>query len=268
MELEVNRVEKSLSFRSLYQLGEEDSVFGRRVKSAILIVEEALEMFAFDEFSMSFNGGKDCTVLLHLFYCVVRKFIKEGKLRLNTPRSSPLPAGEMAVVDPMPVKIHAVYIKSDNAFKEVNEFVEECVKRYNLDMVHIHGTVHDGLITLKKEHPEIKAVSVGTRHTDPFCADLKPFHKTDPSWPEFMRVHPILDWSYGDVWRYLRDLEIPYCSLYDEGYTSLGDVHNSLPNPSLRVTEEDRKMGFKGEYKQAYHLVDESKEREGRIKKK
>ena len=40
---------------------------------------------------------------------------------------------------------------------------------------------------------------------------------TDESWPQVMRISPILDWSYQEVWTFLRDLSVPYCKLYDEG---------------------------------------------------
>jgi phosphoadenosine phosphosulfate reductase len=30
-------------------------------------------------------------------------------------------------------------------------------------------------------------------------------------------VNPIIDWSDDDVWAYIHDRELPYCSLYDEG---------------------------------------------------
>ena len=48
---------------------------------------------------------------------------------------------------------------------------------------------------------------------------LSSFTMTDADWPQFMRVNPILDWSYINVWSCIRSLCVPYCSLYDNGYT-------------------------------------------------
>lgn len=37
-------------------------------------------------------------------------------------------------------------------------------------------------------------------------------------------VNPILYWSDQDVWRYIRENKLPYCCLYDEGFSRLGCV--------------------------------------------
>ncbi len=37
-------------------------------------------------------------------------------------------------------------------------------------------------------------------------------------------VNPILDWTEGQVWDYIRERRFPYCKLYDEGWSRLGCV--------------------------------------------
>jgi len=39
---------------------------------------------------------------------------------------------------------------------------------------------------------------------------------------QFLNI--IIDWTTTDVWEYIRSREIPYCSLYDEGFKRLGCV--------------------------------------------
>ena len=37
-------------------------------------------------------------------------------------------------------------------------------------------------------------------------------------------VNPIIDWSNGDVWDYIKSNGLPYCCLYDEGFDRLGCI--------------------------------------------
>lgn len=59
--------------------------------------------------------------------------------------------------------------------------------------------------------------------------------------------------------QFLRALEIPYCSLYDKGYTSLGGTTDTHPNPALAEGADG-----KTHFRPAYELVEDEQERLGR----
>ena len=65
------------------------------------------------------------------------------------------------------------------------------------------------------------------------------------------------------MWEYLRLLDVPYCALYDQGYTSLGSTTDTVPNPLLK-NEDHTSNGIKGFYHPAYTLTDDTMERAGR----
>ncbi|KAL5006659.1 hypothetical protein ScPMuIL_015465 [Solemya velum] len=218
-------------------LEKEDSPFVSSVAKAIEVIEESLNRYSLDEICVGFNGGKDCTAILHLYYAIAKKKYSN----LNT-------------------KLKALYITSKSPFPEVEQFIQSSRDRYQLEMLHFDGRIQDSLSQMKKQYPEIKAVVMGTRKTDPWSAHLESFSMTDPDWPQYMRINPILDWSFRDVWEFLRSLCLPYCSLYDRGFTSLGSMNNTHPNPQLRYIDNRGIM----RYKAAFLLADESEERNGR----
>ena len=37
-------------------------------------------------------------------------------------------------------------------------------------------------------------------------------------------LHPIIDWARTDIWHYIRQNRLPYCSLYDEGFSRIGCI--------------------------------------------
>ncbi len=135
--------------------------------------------------------------------------------------------------------------------------------RYNLKISRYNQSIKTALGCFLDENKSIRAVFVGIRRSDPYCADLDYFSPTDKDWPATVRIHPIVDWTYDDVWTYLRGepSPIPYCPLYDHGYTSLGDASRTTPNPHLA-----RLIDSGTAYLPAHMLADGIKyERAGRL---
>jgi 3'-phosphoadenosine 5'-phosphosulfate sulfotransferase (PAPS reductase)/FAD synthetase len=73
-----------------------------------------------------------------------------------------------------------------------------------------------GIDALHKKKP-IRAIFLGTRIGDPNMVGVGEFSPSTFGWPPFMRVNPILDWTYRDVWAFILACKVPYCRLYDQG---------------------------------------------------
>ncbi|MBL4711015.1 MAG: phosphoadenylyl-sulfate reductase [Gammaproteobacteria bacterium] len=61
------------------------------------------------------------------------------------------------------------------------------------------------------------------------------------------KVHPIVDWSDRDVYRYLNKHKLPYHPLWEKGYVSVGDTHTTRPLEPGMLEEETRFFGLKRE---------------------
>jgi len=263
----------------VYDLAYSDEAIAPRVREALEVIDLALDDFKFEHLALSFNGGKDCTVLLHLYAAALyRRFQK-------------------------PTVIPSLYIPLPSPFSELESFIHESIKAYDLDLFHCLPTKNkDGvqlavetvmtpasgtpsqpkkgggegmkkaLETYKSKFPHVKGILIGTRRTDPYCDKLGFRSPTDPGWPDFVRVNPIIDWSFSDVWAFLKRLDVPYCSLYDQGYTSIGSTYNTFKNPALAtqsICDGDGATCLNGvqpklRYRPAYELVDGALERSGR----
>ncbi|KAF1969670.1 adenine nucleotide alpha hydrolases-like protein [Bimuria novae-zelandiae CBS 107.79] len=218
------------------------------------IICEALEKYRLPELSLAYNGGKDCLVLLILYLCALH--IKG--LTPADPNADPDTA------------IKCVYIQAPHPFQEVEDFVAASVKTYSLHLLEYAKPMKAAFTDYLRDVPVVKAIFVGTRRTDPHGEHLKHFDPTDSGWPPFMRIHPVIDWHYVDIWTFIRHLNIPYCKLYDCGYTSLGGTDDTHPNPVLAKKNSNGSVlttpnGTKTAYfRPAYELVDDYEERLGR----
>ncbi|KAG2611340.1 hypothetical protein PVAP13_4KG130600 [Panicum virgatum] len=134
--------------------------------------------------------------------------------------------------------MRTIYFEDPNTFPEIDSFTYETASTYGLPLETIRTDYKSGIEALIKEKPT-KAIFLGTRNGDPDAVGQQQFSPSSPDWPPFMRVNPILDWSYR--------------------YTSIGSIHNTVPNELLRDGS--------GGYRPAYTLSDGGLERAGRAKK-
>ncbi len=61
------------------------------------------------------------------------------------------------------------------------------------------------------------------------------------------KVHPLADWSDRDVGIYLKQHDLPYHPLWDQGYVSIGDTHTSTRLADGMSAEDTRFFGLQRE---------------------
>lgn len=226
-----------------------------RIWSSLDVVVRSIDLYGFGGLALSLNGGKDSTVLLHLIRAAVvvhaRASGGEGGAgaaggigRLGGARRAEGELGGMVTF----------FFDRDDDFREVVGFTKATADAYKLDMRVYRNSFFEGLEDLLGS-TGVKGIFLGTRRGDP-NADSQIFSPSSKGWPLFMRINPIMEWSYHDVWEFLLLCRLPYCSLYDEGFTSLGSVDTTFPNGALLRSD--------GKYSPAHLLTDPKLERSGR----
>jgi phosphoadenosine phosphosulfate reductase len=46
---------------------------------------------------------------------------------------------------------------------------------------------------------------------------------------ELWKANPLVDWTDDDCWAYIKERNLPYNALHDQGYGSIGDTHSTTP---------------------------------------
>ena len=217
--------------------------------------------------ALSFNGGKDSTVILHLLRVALHLegfraedagatggegTTGDAGVGVEVTAGGALPPGEQ-------LGITVFYFESQSEFPDIEAFVRETDRRFGLGLRRLQGSFQarlEELVAGSVGAPPMQGVVLGTRIGDPNAPDQSFFCPSSDGWPPFMRVNPVLDWDYAAVWDFLHTAGVPYSQLYDDGYTSLGSVNNTERNALLR--RED------GSYAPAHMLTDGAFERAGR----
>mmetsp|Transcript_10038 Transcript_10038/g.18092 ORF Transcript_10038/g.18092 Transcript_10038/m.18092 type:complete len:303 (+) Transcript_10038:1555-2463(+) len=218
-----------------------------KINESLQILVSAIHMYTPQKVSIAFNGGKDATVVLHLYRAALAHYYYS-----NLDQNAHSNNSEMH-------PILGLYLTQTDEFKKIEDFVAFCERKYQIKLEREPNGFYKGLNNYLSA-TKVQAFVMGTRRTDPDGAHLYPFTPSSPDYPKFMRVNPILHWKYIDVWKFLLGFKLPYCVLYDEGFTSLGSSLSSFQNPFLQTSS--------GSFNPAFYLSDDNKERAGRVFKK
>lgn len=212
---------------------EKSKIYESNLQESFSVLQKVCVMYSYDEVCLAFNGGKDCTVLVEVF----KKVLKQNN-------------GDIS-------KFLLLNIVTGDMFPQLENFIQQTSVSNKMKVVTLNGTIKEALTHFKHLYPKMKAILAGTRSIDPYSDTLHAFQTTDRDWPNYMRVMPILNWNYKDIWSFIWEERVQYCVLYDQGYTSLGDMRTTVQNSALKITGSN-------EYRPAYLLEDVKLERDGR----
>ena len=68
-------------------------------------------------------------------------------------------------------------------------------------------------------------------------------------------VNPIIDWDDAEVWEFIKEYNVPYCSLYDEGFKRLGCIGCPMGSVQQREHEFERWPKYKNLYLMAFQQM-------------
>ena len=72
-------------------------------------------------------------------------------------------------------------------------------------------------------------------------------------------INPIIDWSNEEVWEFIKEYNIPYCCLNDEGFKRLGCIGCPMGSKQQREYEFERYPKYKNLYLKAFEKMIENR---------
>ena len=134
-------------------------------------------------------------------------------------------------------------IDTHHLFPETYAYRREVEERYGTTIEVFEGpAVEDGLwetkpdlyLSIAKVAPLVTALGELDAWVTGVRRDQSPTRADAPKlgWDEqheLWKASPLADWTDERCWAYIRERGLPYNTLHDKGYESIGDVHSTQP---------------------------------------
>jgi phosphoadenosine phosphosulfate reductase len=232
----------------------------KKIEQSKKVIKDALTRFSGNEVYLAWTGGKDSTTMLWLY----RETCKE--LAQPMPGAMFIDEGHvfeeiLDLVDRVKWewKVEVVVVKntdvSDNAQKvgdlirvaDLNERNRQEVEKLGYTEAafpfepesyvgnHLMKTV---AMNVFMEENGVKALSTAIRWDEQEARTEETYFSPRRN-PDHTRVHPILHFKERDIWDTIHKHKIPFCSLYYQGYRSLGAKGSTFKTSDIPAWEQD-----------------------------
>ena len=187
-----------------------------------------------DGYYVAFSGGKDSIVLLDLFRKAGVKHTSHFNLTtVDPPELLKFVLDNYRDVERVPPRINMFDLIRKNRFPPTR-LIRYCCSEF------------------KERGGKGRFVATGIRWAESSRRSKR--RMTEPCYKNknTRYLHPIIDWSDADIWEYIKTNDMPYCSLYDEGFTRIGCVGCPMTSVEQRRIEFDRWPRFESSYRKAF----------------
>jgi phosphoadenosine phosphosulfate reductase len=161
----------------------------------------------------TFTGGKDSLVALHMLKSVAGGSVPCRVLRLDTSVKFPEILAFIAEIE-VRWELDIIVARNDAVLNapgfQIARDPAACCKALKVDALNAAIIGHS-----------LQALVTGVR-ADEQEQRRDEQHVSPREDPPHVRYNPVLDFSEADIWSYIRQHELPYCTLYDQGYRSIG----------------------------------------------
>jgi phosphoadenosine phosphosulfate reductase len=231
-----------------------------KIEKSKQLIKESLERFAPNELCLAWTGGKDSTTMLWLWREACKEtgkqlpramFIDEGhvfeEIRELVEQLKTAWNVEVALAKNTDVSDKAREVGDLIRVADLNERNRQEIEKlgytdetFPFEPESFVGNHLMKTVAMKVflEHSGIKALSTAIRWDEQESRVAEDYFspRTDP---DHTRVHPILHFRERDIWDCIHQHKIPFCSLYYQGYRSLGAKGSTTKTSDIPAWEQD-----------------------------